>query len=149
MPELSTPEKEIRALAASTYNSAFEAVEAGNEPLLALELAAASLQLWRKVGNDQNLAIGYWLYSRALIGAQSLHLAIDAAEKSLHHLSLIETPADWLVASLNEGFARALHAARDTRAADAVAKTEHLISVISDPEDRALIAQQFSTIKGS
>ena len=146
MPELSTPEKEIRALAASTYNSAFEAVEAGNETLLALELAAASLQLWRKVGNDQNLAIGYWLYSRALIGAQSLHLAIDAAEKSLHHLSLIETPADWLVASVNEGWARALHSAGDARSADAIAKTEQMIANIVDIEDRELIQAQFSTI---
>ena len=146
MSELSTPEKEIRALAASAYNSAFEAVEAGNESLLALELAAASLQLWRKVGNDQNLAIGYWLYSRALIGAQSFHLAIEAAEKSLHHLSLIANPADWLVASLNEGFARALHAARDARAADAIAKTEQLIANIVDIEDRELIQAQFSTI---
>lgn len=149
MTELSASEKEFRTWAATAYNEAFDAVESGEEPLRALELAATSLHLWRKVGNNQNLAIGYWLYSRALIGASSLQLAIDASEKSLQHLSAIDSPADWLIASVNEGFARALHAADDPRSTDAIAKTEQLISEISEPEDRAMIAQQFATIKES
>ncbi len=139
-------EKEIRALAASAYNAAFEAVEAGNDPLTALELAAASLHLWRKVGNDQNLAIGYWLYSRALIDARTFHLALDAAEKSLSHLALIDQPADWLVASMHEGWARALTAAQDPRSSDAIAKARELIANIADTDDRALIESQFSSI---
>jgi hypothetical protein len=149
MTEQSAIELEIRTLAASAYNSAFEAVEAGNDPLFALELAAASLHLWCKVGNDQNLAIGYWLYSRALIGAQSFHLAIEAAVKSLSHLSVIDSPADWLVASVNEGWARALYLAGDLRSEDAIARTKELIAEIADPEDRTLIATQFASLKES
>ncbi len=149
MTEQSAIEQEIRTLAASAYNSAFEAVESGKDHLLALELAAASLHLWRRVGDDQNLAIGYWLYSRALIGAHSFGLAIVAAEKSLHHLSLIDTPADWLIASVNEGWARALYLAGDLRSEDAIARTKELIAEIADPEDRTLIATQFASLKES
>ena len=55
---------EIRQLAASAYNEAFEAIEAADtttEAIWALELAATSLNLWRRVGTEQNLAIGFWL----------------------------------------------------------------------------------------
>lgn len=146
MIEPSASEKEIRTLAASSYNAAYEAVESGTDHLLALELAAASLHLWRKVGNDQNLSIGYWLYSRALVGAGNHLLAIEAAEKSLEHLSKIENPADWLIASAHEGLARALVSAEDGRAPEAIERARALIESISDERDRALIAGQFSTL---
>ena len=146
MIEQSASEKEIRTLAASSYNAAYEAVESGEEPLRALELAAASLHLWRKVGNDQNLSIGYWLYSRSLVGAGNHLLAIEAAEKSLEHLSKIENPADWLIASAHEGLARALVYARDLRADAAIEKARQLIANIADSDDRELIQAQFSTI---
>lgn len=146
MTEQNLSEKEIRALAVSVYNAAFEAVDSGENSLLALELAAASLHLWRKVGNDQNLTIGYWLYSRALVGAGNYLLAIEAAEKSLEHLSKIENPADWLMASAHEGLARALVAADDHRADEVIEKARQLVANIADSDDRELIQAQFSTI---
>jgi hypothetical protein len=136
----------IRKEAIAAYNAAFDAVEAGADFLKAIELAAASLYLWRQVGNDQNVAIAYWLYSRALAGAGVGSLAMEAADKSLEHLSKIESPADWLIASLNEGLARAYLAAGDVRADAAIAATAQLIESIEDPEDRALIHGQFVSL---
>ena len=49
---------DVKKLAAETYNQAFEAVEAGQDPAWAVELAATSLNLWRRVGTEQNLSIG-------------------------------------------------------------------------------------------
>ena len=137
----------IRTAAAAAYNSAFEVIESGDEPLKGLELAAASLYLWREVGNDQNLAIGYWLYSRSLIAAESFDLAIEAAEKSLEHTSIISEAPDWLIASAFEGYARALKSAGDNRAKAAIAKAAELIDLIVDLEDRALIAGQFADLR--
>jgi hypothetical protein len=136
----------LRNEAIATYNTAFDEVEAGQDFLKAIELAAASLHLWRQVGNDQNIAIGYWLYSRALAGAGTGSLAVEAAEKSLEHLTKIESPADWLVASLNEGLARAFVVAHDPRTDLAIAKTADLVEKIEDPEDRELIQGQFNSL---
>jgi hypothetical protein len=41
---------DIRAMAAATYNEAYEAVESLENPAWAVELAATSLNLWRRVG---------------------------------------------------------------------------------------------------
>jgi hypothetical protein len=136
----------IRAEAINSYNAAFDVVEAGHDFLKAIELSAASLHLWRQVGNDQNIAIGYWLYSRALAGAGSGALSVEAANKSLEHLSKIDSPADWLIASLNEGIARAYVAAGDSRADEAIAKTAELVESIEDPGDRELIQGQFKSL---
>ena len=138
----------IRKAAASAYNDAFEVIEKGDNPLKGLELAAASLHLWREVGSTQNLAIGYWLYSRALIGADSFDLAIEAAEKSLEHTSKVSEAPDWLIASSFEGYARALKSAGDIRSSAAIAKAAELIDLIADSEDRALIAGQFADLRG-
>lgn len=137
---------DIRALAASSYNDAFEAVEAQADPLRAVELAATSLNLWRQVGNAQNLAIGNWLYSRALAKAGAGQLAIAAAEAALRHTAEIAQPADWLIASAREGLARALVAAEDPRATAAVADALAAIADIADPADRALIAGQIADL---
>ena len=137
---------DIRALAAKAYNSAFELIESGNDPLRAIELSAASLYYWREIGTDQNLAIGYWLYSRALVLAQNYTLAIEAAEKSLKYTAQVTEAPDWLIASSYEGFARALAASNDERASAAIAHTQQLIDAIADSEDRALIAGQFADL---
>lgn len=136
---------ETRKLAASTYNEAFEAVEAANSPadaLWALELAATSLNLWRRIGTEQNLAIGLWLYSRALVRAGAADLAVVAAKASLAHTENIDAPADWLVASGLEGYARALIAAKSEHAAKALADALAAIEAIADAADRELIAGQ-------
>ena len=137
----------IRKEAITAYNAAFQAVEKGDQQLKAIELSAASLYLWRQVGNDQNIAIGYWLYSRALAAAGSGDLAVDAANESMKALARIESPHDWLVASVHEGLARALVVAKDDRADAEITKTAALISKIANSEDRALIEEKFSSIK--
>lgn len=139
---------DIRSLAGKTYNEAFEAVEAGDNPVWAVELAAASLNLWRRVGTAQNLAIGCWLYSRALAKAGAGHLALDAAKNCLHHLENVEDPADWLTASALEGWARALMAANDERFEHALQEAKRAIAAISDPQARDLIQGQLADIAG-
>ena len=139
---------EIRKEAIAAYNEAFDLIESGADVLRAVDLAGKSLELWRQVGNDQNMAIGYWLHSRAFAAAGNGHLAIQAAETSLQHLSNIESPADWLIASLNEGLARAYVTAKDSRAEEAIKKTAELVANIEDIEDRSLIQAQFLDIAG-
>lgn len=136
----------IRKEAIATYNEAFDLIESGADVLKAVDLAGKSLELWRQVGNDQNMAIGYWLHSRAFAAADNGHLAIQAAETSLQHLTNIESPADWLIASLNEGLARAYLAANDSRADEAMKKTAELVAKIAEIEDRELIQAQFQTL---
>lgn len=136
----------IRKEAIATYNEAFDLIESGADVIKAVDLAGKSLELWRQVGNDQNMAIGYWLHSRAFAAAGNGHLAIQAAEISLQHLSNIEPPADWLIASLNEGLARAYVAAHDSRAEEAIKKTAELVANIEDFEDRELIQAQFQDL---
>lgn len=138
---------EIRKLAATTYNQAFDAVEAGDNPVWALELAATSLNLWRQVGNDQNLAIGNWLYSRALVAASAPQAAVQAAKHSLAHTGAIDSPADWLVASGLEGYARALLAAGEQEANQVLESALAAIDAISDTEARQMIASQIADLK--
>jgi hypothetical protein len=133
---------EFLALAKTTYNQAFDLVEAG-EGIKALELAATSLHLWRQVGTDQNVAIGLWLYSRALLGVGAQDAAIEAANQSLRLARVDGT--DWLIASALEGLARATRgtSAFESNRADAAAAIE----AIADAEDRELIESQFEDLR--
>ena len=136
---------DLTQLASTAYNRAFELVEEGKDEdvLEGLELAATSLNLWRRVGTDKNVAIGLWLYSRALTKAGARGLAITAATECVRLAKIDAT--DWLVASSLEGFARAV---KNTDAfAQACAAAEEAISRISDPDDRKLIADQFSDLR--
>jgi ribosomal protein S18 acetylase RimI-like enzyme len=132
--------------AIATYNEAFNLHESGSDELAAIESANASIHLWRQVGTDENLAIGYWLASRIYAQFGHSKLAIATSEKSLHHLDQVEKPAEWLIASIHEGWARALVSADDPRAEAAIGKTRELIANISDAGDRELIESQFSTL---
>ena len=84
---------DIKKLASETYNKAFEVLEAGEDLVSAVELAATSLNMWRRVGNDRNLTIGYWLYARALAFGGAADLALAASRKSLDHLKNVDSPA--------------------------------------------------------
>lgn len=139
---------DIKKLASETYNKAFEALEAGEDLVSAVELAATSLNMWRRVGNDRNLTIGYWLYARALAFGGAADLALAASRKSLEHLKNVDSPADWMVASALEGYARSAVAAGLPNAADAIKAAADAIARIEDPEDRELIAGQFADIAG-
>ena len=140
---------EIRKLAASTYNEAFEAVAGANsasEAIWALELAATSLNLWRRVGTERNLAIGLWLYSRALVKAGAPAAAVQAAKSSLKHTENVEDAPDWMIASGLEGYARALVAAKHEDAAKAIQAAKDAVAAISTTEDRELIAGQLADL---
>lgn len=144
--DASLPDAARRAWAASTYNRAFDALEAGDDPLGAVELAATSLHLWRGVGDDQTLAVGHWLLARALALAGAGDLALEASARALAHLARVADPPDWLVASLAEGRARALLAIEDPGAGRALEEARRAIAAVSDPEDRAIIEGQFADL---
>ncbi|MEN9715229.1 MAG: hypothetical protein RJA35_696 [Actinomycetota bacterium] len=137
---------DIRALAGKTYNEAFEAVESGENKAWAVELAATSLNLWRRVGTAKNLSIGCWLYSRALAKAGAGELALEVAKNMLHHLENVEAPEDWLKASALEGWARACFAAADERFEAALQDARTAIDAIVNPADRELIAGQLADL---
>ena len=136
---------ELRSLAIETYNQAYELVVENpktNESA-GLELAATSLNLWRRVGNQQNLAIGLWLYSRALgnVGAQAASLT--AAKQSVGIAESLEV--DWLLASGLEALTRASVGSPEFAAN--FARAQAAIESISDAEDRALINSQFADLR--
>lgn len=137
---------EIRAMAAKAYNDAFEAVDSGEQPAWGVELAATSLNLWRRVGNEQNLAIGCWLYSRALAKAGAGALSLEVARNCLTHVDAIDEPADWLKASALEGYARALLAAADERFTQAVTEAQAAVAAIADEKARELIGGQLADL---
>ncbi len=136
---------ELRDLAAQNYNRAFELIVEGTESDVAegLELAASSLNLWRKVGNEQNWAIGLWLYSRALYKAGAQDLAIMHATESVKLAELVG--ADWLIASGLEGLARASQGTVAFAQLRTRAKTA--IENIKDKRDRELIESQFADLR--
>lgn len=137
---------EIREMAKKAYNEAYEAVDSMENPSWAVELAATSLNLWRRVGTEQNLAIGCWLYSRALAKSGAGALALQVARNCLTHVDAIDEPADWLRASALEGYARALHAASDQRFAAALAQAKEAIAELSSDSDRELIGGQLADL---
>ena len=137
---------DIRAMAAKTYNEAFEAMEAGDNPAWAVELAATSLNLWRRVGTAKNLTIGCWLYSRTLANAGAGQLALAVANNCLHHLEAVEEPTDWMIASCLEGYARALWAASDEKFDEALVAAQKAVAAIAGEKDRELIAGQMADL---
>lgn len=139
--------EDIRALAAATYNQAFEEVESQERPAYAVEMAAASLHLWRQLAMPRRNAIGCWLYSRALAKAGAGALALEVAEEMLRHSAEVEDAPDWLVASCAEGYARALIVSGDPRAGAAYAQAEQAIAAIEDEKARELISGQFADLR--
>jgi hypothetical protein len=145
LSDAKSPNPAFLTLARSTYNRAFELIESNDEKALleGLELAATSLHLWRQLGTDKNLAIGYWLYSRALFKSGVTTLAIEAANECVRHAKFDGT--DWLIASALEGLARATAGTPsfENNRANALAAIE----AIADADDRALIESQFADLK--
>lgn len=136
----------LRVEAVRCYNLAFEVWEAGEDKANAIELAATSLQLYRQFGTRKNLAIGSWLYSRTLIAAGALDAGLDMAQQAMEHTEAVTDPADWLVASAQEGLARALKANNSPDAPAAIAEAQRLVAAIADPDDRHLIAGQLADL---
>lgn len=136
---------DLTELAKSTYNRAYELVIEGRpEDLLeGLELAATSLHLWRTQGTDKNVAIGLWLYSRALQKAGSIELAIEAASKCVAIAE--QLGIDWMLASSLEALTRATQ--NSPSFAENRARAISAIAAITDPADKALIDSQFQDLR--
>ncbi|MFM6980948.1 MAG: hypothetical protein ACKOWE_06055 [Micrococcales bacterium] len=139
--------EELRKIAATAYNRAFELVIEGDESdaLEGLELAAASLHIWRTLGPDKRVAIGLWMYSRALLKAGSQDLAIDAALESVR---LAESEGiDWMLGSSLEALTRAHQGRPEFEAIRARASSA--IDSIQDDKERELISGQFADLRNS
>ena len=136
---------ELRKIAADTYNGAFELIIEGDESSLleGLEQAATSLNLWRRIGRENNVAIGLWLYSRGLHKAGMQSLALEAAQESVR-LARVSS-IDWLIASSLEGLTRASQGLPNF--ASLLTDTKDAIEIISDEEDRKLIESQFADLR--
>jgi hypothetical protein len=136
---------ELRKIAADTYNRAFELIIEGDEFSLleGIELAATSLNLWRRIGRENNISIGLWLYSRALHKADLQSLAIEAAQESVRLARVSDI--DWLIASSLEGLTRASQGLPNFETL--LTETEQAIDQINDAEDRNLIESQFADLR--
>jgi hypothetical protein len=138
-------QEQLLSEAKRTYNLAWDLVMEGTEDqaLLGLEVAAASLHLWRQVGTPQNVAIGLWMFSRALDRIGARESAAKAAKESLALAE--ELDVDWLIASALEALTRAsrgtpeytLYFSRGVAA----------IEAISDADERKLISDQFADLR--
>ena len=138
-----------RALAISAYNNASDLLETTavteEEAYRALCEALASRALWEPIGTVVNMLIGDWMVARAMsvtgLGLDAVVIMEAAIARAMDN-----EVDDWLIASLHEGYTRALQAASDKRYGDVFMVTVQLIAGITDLEDRAIIEAQFSDL---
>lgn len=143
-----TDELSHRAIAIRAFNASWSLLErerTGDEDLDLLEVAFASRHHWRQQGGAPQLAIADWMVSRCFADLDEPRLALRFARAALD-AQPDDAPA-WLRASLLEGLARA-HASDGDAAArdDAIARAEAELADEADPEERAVIAEQLSTV---
>jgi hypothetical protein len=142
-----------RALAAQLFNRAWELLETPRTPAddrTMLACALASRLHWTGIGDDENQVAGDWLVAHVASHLGYADLALDFAAAAYETALAADPPVPaWLVASAQEGLARAHAAAdhgdeRDRYAADA----RRTLATIDDAEDRDLIAGQLASIPG-
>lgn len=142
-----------RALAVFLFNRTWELLESSRDPAADRELLASALASrlhWEGIGTDENLAAGDWLVAHVASHLGYADLALEFATAA-HERAVGAEPAVplWLVASTQEGLARAHAVAghdeeRDSWAADARAT----LDAVDDDEDRELIESQLATVPG-
>jgi hypothetical protein len=142
-----------RAMAVQLFNRTWELLESPRsaaEDRAMLATALASRLHWTGIGTDENYAAGDWLVAHVASHLGYCDVALDFAA-SAHETALAAAPpvASWLLASTQEGLARAHACAghddeRDRFAADARAT----LDAVDDAEDRDLIAGQLASIPG-
>jgi hypothetical protein len=144
---------EHRAQAVQLFNRTWELLESPRSPAddrAMLACALASRLHWTSVGNDENYAAGDWLVAHVASRLGYADLALDFAASAYETALAAEPPVPaWLVASAQEGLARAHAAAghdeeRDRFAADA----RRTLATVEDTDDRDLIAGQLASIPG-
>jgi hypothetical protein len=151
LPDLTAAEN--RAQAARLFNRTWELLESPRSPAddrAMLACALASRLHWTGIGSDENYAAGDWLVAHVASHLGYADVALDFAA-SAYETAVSAEPAvpAWLVASVQEGLARAHGAAgqaeeRDRFAADA----RRTLETVDDTEDRELIAGQLASIPG-
>jgi hypothetical protein len=143
-----TDELAHRTLATNAFNASWSLLErerTRDEDLELLEVALASRHHWRREGGAQQVAIADWMVSRCFAELDEPRLALRFAMAALE--AQPEDAPAWLRASLLEGLARAHASAGDALArADAIARAEAALEGEADPDDRAVIAEQLSTV---
>jgi hypothetical protein len=142
-----------RALAAQLFNRTWELLERPRSPVddrTMLACALASRLHWAGIGDDENYAAGDWLVAHVASQLGYADLALDFAASAYEAALAADPPvATWLVASAQEGLARAHataghEAERDRYAADA----RRTLETVDDAEDRELVAGQLASIPG-
>ena len=142
-----------RALAARLFNRTWELLESPRSPAddrTMLACAIASRLHWTDIGTDENYAAGDWLVAHVASRLGYADVALDFAAAAYETALAAEPPVPgWLVASTQEGLARAHAAAghddeRDRFAAD----SRRTLETVDDAEDRELIASQLASIPG-
>ena len=136
---MSDSEQTRRMLAISAYNNASDILDRSElseeDAYRALCEALASRALWEPIGNAMNLLIGDWQVARALTVNGMAEDAVTLIESAIAR-AIENAVDDWLIASLHEGYSRALLNADDERYGDVYMVTVQLIAGISDLEDR-------------
>jgi hypothetical protein len=143
-----------RALAVRLFNHTWDLLEKsdrgpeGDREVLAA--AMASRLHWQGIGTDENLAAGDWLVAHVASHLGYAELALEFASAA-HERATAAAPTvpTWLVASTQEGLARAHAVAghddeRDQWGADA----RRTLESVDDDEDRELIESQLATVPG-
>ena len=147
--DMSDAEQTRRILAISAYNNASDFLDRSElseeDAYRALCEALASRALWEPIGNAMNLLIGDWQVTRALTVNGMADDAVTLIESAISR-AIENAVDDWLIASLHEGYSRALLHADDERYGDVYMVTVQLIAGISDLEDRSIIEAQFADL---
>jgi hypothetical protein len=142
-----------RALAVKLFNRTWELLESPRTPAddrTMLACAVASRLHWTGIGTDENYVVGDWMVAHVASRLGYADVALDFAAAAYETAVSAEPPLPaWLVASTQEGLARAHAAAghdeeRDRYAADARSTLE----TVDDTDDRELIASQLASIPG-
>jgi len=141
-----------RQVAIEAFNRAWELIELDvrtpEQDRELLAVAFASRYHWGWVGGDEEAMVGDWLIAHVA----SLEDLGDLAHRyatTAFDVCRANGWADWRLASMLEGMARASAAVGDDQARDRyAAEARRVLATIDDKDDRELIASQLSSIPG-
>lgn len=143
-----------RTLAVRLFNQTWDLLDRADrsaaDDRLLLAGALASRLHWEGVGNDENYAVGDWLVAHVAARLGYGELALDFATAAHDRVTAAgdEVPR-WLLASTQEGLARAHAAAGHPQERDRFgAAARKTLTEVDDAEDRELIESQLATVPG-
>lgn len=144
------PEAE-RATAARLFNETWRLLDLAErtpeETEAMINAAHASRHHWGVVGGAQEAAIGEWQVSRVYAELGRGEPALWHARRAVAISTAATGVPTWLLASAQEGLARAAAVAGDAQASRAArAEAERLLAEVSDPQDRAVVRQDLDSL---